>query len=210
MLRQHVHLFACAWMERCHSVLIAPSAFVSTHRQARAHAHTRAHTHKPICVEKHHLNVSIGLCIGLYHYYMFLKCVFEYVCSRAYACWCERTPNHSNCKSCFLISNFSLSLSLILSVPLPLSLSLLPSCSLYLASLFHMLTVWLGICWPPGSLNQSRASLTESAHTCPDRNDNDRGQSPHGSVPLPRWSACFGMPMVAYEERRCIQMPVWT
>lgn len=27
-------------------------------------------------------------------------------------------------------------------------------------------------------LNQSRASLTESAHTCPDRNDNDCGLSP--------------------------------
>lgn len=41
-----------------------------------------------------------------------------------------------------------------------------------------MLTLWLGICWPPGGLNQSRASFTESARTCPDRNDNDRGQSP--------------------------------
>lgn len=48
----------------------------------------------------------------------------------------------------------------------------------YLFSLFRMLTAWLGICWAPGSLNQSRASLTECAHTCPDRNDNDRDQSP--------------------------------
>lgn len=60
----------------------------------------------------------------------------------------------------------------------PLSLFLPPSRSFYRTSLFHMLTVWLGIFWPPGSLNQSRGSLTESARTCPDRNDNDHGQSP--------------------------------
>ncbi len=93
----------------------------------------------------------------------------------------ELFPNHSQCKylDIILISNFPLSPFLTLPVsPLCLSSPLLHLSFLYLASLFHMLTVWLGICWPPGGLNQSRASLTESAHTCPDRNDNDHGQSP--------------------------------
>lgn len=90
---------------------------------------------------------------------------------------CEWLPNHSNYKYQNIQFQF-ISLSLFLPFINHLHRFILLSCFLYLTSLFHMLTAWLGICWPPGSLNQSRASLTESAHTCPDRNDNDCGQSP--------------------------------
>lgn len=90
---------------------------------------------------------------------------------------CEWLPNHSNYKYLNIQFQF-ISLSLFLPFINHLHRFILLSCFLYLTSLFHMLTAWLGICWPPGSLNQSRASLTERAHTCPDRNDNDCGQSP--------------------------------
>lgn len=127
------------------------------------------------------VNVCLYTSTGLHHSCTFSK--IGCVCQRVHAvrlvhadvAW-EQFSNHSSLKylNIILISN---SPSLSLTAP---SFSLLsaPSCSLYLPSLFHMLTLWLGICWPPGGLNQSRASFTESAHTCPDRNDNDHGQSP--------------------------------
>lgn len=114
--------------------------------------------------------------IGLNYFWKF---VYVYACIHPRTCRCEMwvIPNHSNYKYLNIQFQF-ISLSLFLPFINHVHRFILLSCFLYLTSLFHMLTAWLGICWPPGSLNQSRASLTESAHTCPDRNDNDCGQSP--------------------------------
>lgn len=149
---------------------------------------------------------------SLLHVY---KNVFVYVWSHTCACW----QWHGNCLPGILLANililfsltiFSLSSYHFLPAFFLSPLLLLPPS--LLASLFHMLTVWLGICWPPGSLNQSRASLTESPHTCPDRNDNDCGQSPLlcPVTTVIRLVFFFWMPTVACEERGCIQISVWT
>lgn len=93
-----------------------------------------------------------------------------------------------------ILITFSFPISLSLSLFLCISVSFfLLLCFLFLASPSRMLTAWLGICWPLGSLNQSRAGLSESVHTCPDRNDNDHDQSPPicpvSTVMSPFWNA---------------------